>query len=73
MRRSVSALVWPVLRQPNPTTDAPDIEHQVALIEPHLRTIVRRLKRTDEPLLFVINKSGIRINRLQELIGQFLA
>lgn len=63
----VSAIV---LRQPNPHTDVPDVDYQVALIEPHLRNIVKRLERTDEPLLFVVNKSGIRTNRLQDLIDR---
>lgn len=66
----VSAIV---LRQPNPRTDTPDVDYQVALIEPHLRKVVGRLERTDEPLLFVINKSGVRINRLQDLIDRFSA
>lgn len=57
-----------VLRQPNPRTDIPDVNYQVALLEPHLRNIVRRLARTNEPLLFTMNKSGPRIQRLQELI-----
>lgn len=60
-----------VLRQPNPKMDVPDVDYQVALIESDLRNIVRRLERTDEPLLFVINKSGVRINRLQDLIERF--
>lgn len=64
----VSAIV---LRQPNPHTDTPDVDYQIALIEPHLQHIVRRLERTREPLLFVINKSGIRTNRLQDLIDRF--
>ena len=64
----VSAIV---LRQPNPDTVEADVDYQVALIEPHLHNIVRRLEQTDEPLLFVINKSGIRIKRLQELMDQF--
>ena len=41
------------------------------MVEPHLGTIVRRLERANEPLLFVLNKSGIRINRLRELIDRF--
>ena len=32
---------------------------------------VRRWERTEEPLLFVINKSGIRVNRLQEIMDRF--
>jgi hypothetical protein len=64
----VSAIV---LRQPNQETNDADLEYQVALIEPHLRNIGRRLVRTDEPLLFVLNKSGIRINRLQQLMDRF--
>lgn len=59
-----------VLRQPNPRTDIPNADYQVALIEPHLRNIVRRLAQTDEPLLFVMNKSGPRISRLQDLIDR---
>jgi hypothetical protein len=59
-----------VLRQPNPQTDTPDIGYQVALIEPHLSSIVRRLGTTSEPLLFIVNKSGLRIRRLQDLIEQ---
>lgn len=59
-----------VLRQPNPRVDTPDVNYQVALIEPYLRNIVRRLRQTDEPLLFVMNKSGPRIRRLQELIDR---
>ncbi|MBA2714113.1 MAG: hypothetical protein H0U55_11260 [Rubrobacteraceae bacterium] len=42
-----------VLRQPNPRTYTPDVDYQVALIEPHLQSIVRRLRRTNEPLLFI--------------------
>jgi hypothetical protein len=64
----VSAIV---LRQPNPHTDIPDVDYQVALLEPHLRNIVMRLERTEEPLLFVVNKSGVRTNRLQDLIDRF--
>ena len=60
-----------VLRQPNPHTDIPDVNYQVALIEPYLRNIVRRLAQTDEPLLFTMNKSGPRIQRLQDLIDRF--
>jgi hypothetical protein len=63
----VSAIV---LRQPNPRTDDPDIEYQLALVEPHLQKIVRRMNKTNEPLLFIINKSGLRIRRLQDLIDQ---
>lgn len=59
-----------VLRQPNPRTDIPDVNYQVALIAPYLRNIVRRLARTDEPLLFMMNKSGPRIERLQDLIDR---
>lgn len=59
-----------VLRQPNPRTYTPDVDYQVALIEPHLRNIVRQLRRTDEPLLFMMNRSGPRIERLQDLIGR---
>ena len=60
-----------VLRQPNPYTYAPDVDYQVELVRPYLRSIVGRLERTDEPLLFKINRSGIRINRLQDLINRF--
>jgi hypothetical protein len=60
-----------VLRQPNPNTYTPDVDYQVALVEPHLRNIVRRLERADEPLSFVINKSSVRTNRLQDLIARF--
>ena len=67
LNAGISAIV---LRQPNPRTDTPDVDYQAALIEPHLRNIVRRLERTNEPLLFVINKSGIRSNRLQDLIDR---
>ena len=63
----VSAIV---LRQPNPRIDDPDIDYQLALVEPHLQRIVRQLERTGEPLLFIINKSGLRIRRLQDLIDQ---
>jgi predicted AAA+ superfamily ATPase len=59
-----------VLRQPNPRVNTPDVDYQVALIEPHLRYIVRRLEQTDEPLLFVMNKSGRRVRRVQELMGR---
>lgn len=59
-----------VLRQPNPQTDRPDVDYQFALIEPHLRSIVRRLERTNEPLLFILNRSGLRIRRLQDLVDQ---
>lgn len=70
MSAGVSAIV---LRQPNPQTDTPDVDYQVSLIEPRLRNIVRRLEQTDEPLLFVLNKSGVRINRLDDLISRFPA
>lgn len=60
-----------VLRQPNPNTAVPDIDYQVNLIRPRLRNIVRQLRQSDESLLFVLNESGIRIRRLQELIDQF--
>jgi hypothetical protein len=62
-----------VLRQPNPRMDDPDIDYQLALVEPHLQRIVTRLQRTNEPQLFMINKSGLRIRRLQELIDQLSA
>jgi hypothetical protein len=66
----VSAIV---LRQPNPRMEDPDIDYQLALVEPHLQRIVTWLQRTNEPLLFIINKSGLRIRRLQELIDQLSA
>ena len=59
-----------VLRQPNHRANTPDVDYQVALIEPHLRYIVRRLERTDEPLLFVMNKSGRRVQRVQDLMDR---
>ena len=59
-----------VLRQPNPRTDTPDVDYQVALIEPYLQNIIRRLERTNEPLLFILNKSRPRVRRLQELVDQ---
>lgn len=62
-----------VPRQPNPRTDAPDVDYQAALIGPHLEGIVRRLKRTDEAMLFTINKSGVRHRRLQELVDELSA
>jgi hypothetical protein len=57
-----------VLRQPNPETETPDVDYQVALLQPRLRGIIRRLERTDEALLFSVNKHGVRPRRLQELI-----
>jgi hypothetical protein len=63
----VSAIV---LRQPNPRMDDLDIDYQLALVEPHVQGIVRQLERTGEPLLFITNKSGLRIRRLQDLIDQ---
>lgn len=60
-----------VLRQPNPQTTVADVDYQVALLEPRLRNIVRRLKQESEPLLCVVNESGPRINRLQELMDKF--
>ncbi len=59
-----------VLRQPNPKVDTPDVDYQVALVQPHLRSIVRRLRGTDEPLLFVLKKGSKRIKRLQDLIDE---
>lgn len=60
-----------VLRQPNlGGADTPDVDYQVALVEPHLRYIVRRLEQTDEPLLFVMNKSGRRVRRVQGLMNR---
>lgn len=59
-----------VLRQPNSRVVTPDVDYQVALIEPHLRYIVRRLERTDEPLLFVMNKSGRRVQRVHDLLDR---
>ncbi len=70
MSAGVSAIV---LRQPNPHTDNPDVDYQVALIQPRLRNIVARLERTEEPLLFVVRKSGVRTKSLQELIDRFPA
>ena len=70
LNAGVSAVV---LRQPNPSTAVPDVDYQVALIRPRLRNIVRRLEGAEEPLLFVVNESGARIRRLQELIDQFSA
>lgn len=67
LNTGVSAVV---LRQPNPKTDTPDVDYQIALIEPHLPNIVRRLRRTDEPLLFILNKSGLRTRSLQDLVDQ---
>ncbi len=67
LNAGVSAVV---LRQPNPKTDTPDVDYQVALLQPRLRGIVAQLKRTEEPLLFVVNKSGVRTKRLQELINR---
>lgn len=59
-----------VLRQPNPRTYTPDVNYQVALVEPYLRNIVRRLTRTKEPLLFVMNRSGPRIEPLRNLLDR---
>ena len=59
-----------VPRQPNPETDMPEVDYQVALLEPHLEAIMRRLERTHEALLFSVNKGGIRPRRLQDLIDQ---
>ncbi len=59
-----------VLRQPNPRVATPNVDYQVALVQPHLRNIVRRLRQNDEPLLFVSNKSSMRIKRLQQLVDQ---
>ena len=59
-----------VPRQPNPETEPPDVGYQVALIEPHLEGIIRRLERTNEALLFSVNKSGVRPRSLQDLIDQ---
>jgi len=42
--------------------------YQVGLIEPHLQRIVRRLERTSEPLLITVNKRGVRIRRLLDLV-----
>jgi hypothetical protein len=68
MNAGVSAVV---LRQPNPTTAIPDVQYQVALMRPRLRNIVARLEHTEEPLLFVVNRSGVRLNRLHDLIERF--
>lgn len=59
-----------VLRQPNPRMYTPDVNYQVALVEPHLRYIVGLLERTDEPLLFVMNRSGRRVQRVQDLLDR---
>jgi hypothetical protein len=59
-----------VPRQPNPETEVPDVDYQVALIEPHLEAIVRRLEHTHEALLFSVNKSRVRPRRLQDLIDR---
>lgn len=59
-----------VLRQPNPRVATPNVDYQVALVQPHLRNIVRRLWQNDELLLFVLNKSSMRIKRLQQLVDQ---
>lgn len=67
LRAGVSAIV---LRQPNPRMEDPDIDYQLALVEPHLQKIVKQLENTNEPLLFIINKSGLRVRRLQDLIHQ---
>lgn len=66
--QGISAIV---LKQPNPKTEVADVNYQVALLEPRMRNIVRRLEQEEEPLLFVVNKSGSRWNRLQELIDRF--
>lgn len=60
--QGISAIV---LKQPNPKTEVADVNYQVALLEPRMRNIVRRLEQEVEPLLFVVNKSGSRWNRLQ--------
>ncbi len=65
LSEGVSAIV---LRQPNPKVDTPDVDYQVALVQPHLQNIVRRLRQTDEPLLFVLSKGSMRVRRLQDLI-----
>ncbi len=70
MNAGVSAVV---LRQPNPRTNIPDVDYQVALIQPRLRSIVARLEQTQEPLLFVVNKSSVRTEHLQTLINRFSA
>ncbi len=67
LSEGVSAIV---LRQPNPKTNTPDVDYQVALVQPRLRNIVKRLRRTEEPLLFVLSKSSMRVHRLQDLIDQ---
>lgn len=50
-----------VLRQPNPKTDIPDVEYQVALVKPHLRYLVRRLERVNEPLLFAARTGAVSV------------
>lgn len=62
-----------VPRQPNPETDVPDVGYQAALIGPHLESIIERLNSADEAFLFTINKSGLRVRRLQELIEEVSA
>lgn len=57
-------------RQPNQKTEVPDVDYQVDLIEPHLEGIIRRLRSTDEALLFTVNKSGVRRRPLRELIDE---
>lgn len=68
LNEGISAIV---LKQPNPKTTVADVDYQVALLEPRLRNIVRRLEQADEPLLFTVSESKSRPNRLQELIDEF--
>jgi hypothetical protein len=68
LNEGISAIV---LKQPNPKTTVADVEYQVALLEPRLRNILRRLRQESEPLLCVVNESNCRIHRLQELIDKF--
>lgn len=68
LNEGISAIV---LKQPNPKTTVADVDYQVALLEPRLRNIVRRLEQEDEPLLFAVSETKSRPNRLQELIDKF--
>ena len=67
LNEGISAIV---LKQPNVRTTVADVEYQVALLEPRLRNIVRRLEQSDEPLLFTVSESKARTNSLQELIDK---
>lgn len=68
MDAGVSAIV---LRQPNQNTEVADVNYQVSLLKPRLRNIVRELSQETYALLFVVNKSGVRTNRLEDLIARF--